>query len=256
MQDLAAQDYTLVQATTYAGLVKADKVIELVPDKSGMFRLPVSTTEKAVGIEVQRALAQVKHQVSERSRLERTAHQKVAHYPKCPVCPEYVEANMEQGDGVRGPLQPIQKLDIGFDLVGPLVKSNNGNIYKLVATEKYSGVKWSEALPNKQDVSVLQAVKVCIARIRLLHKEKDNVTIRFHTDMDASFRGKAADYALSQSWLQTDTGGYDSNGNSKVERRNKKLQAGVRVRLLGATGGRLYYEELRSGVLFYAYFSP
>ena len=61
MQDLAAQDYTLVQAATYAGLVKEDKVIELVPDKSGMFRLPVSTTEKAVGIEVQRALAQVKH---------------------------------------------------------------------------------------------------------------------------------------------------------------------------------------------------
>ena len=244
MQDLAAQDYTLVQAATYAGLVKEDKVIELVPDKSGMFRLPVSTTERAVGIEVQRALAQVKHQVSERSRLERIAHQKVAHYPKCPVCPECVEANMEQGDGVRGPLQPIQKLDIGFDLVGPMVKSNNGNIYKLVATERYSGVGWSEGIPNKQDLTVLQAVKVCIARIRLLHKEKENVTIRFHTDMDASFKGKVADYVMSQSWLQTDTGGYDSNGNSKVERRNKKLQAGVRALLLGATGGRLYYEEL------------
>ena len=180
-------------------------MIELVPGKSGMFRLPVSTTEKAVGIEVQRALAKVKHQVSERFRLERIAHQKVAHYPKCPVCPECIEANMEQGDGMRGPLQPVHKLDIGFDLVGPLVKSNNGNVYKLVATERYSGVGWSEGLPNKQDATVLQAVKVRIARIRRLHKEKDNVTIRFHTDMDASFRGKVAEYALNQSWLQTDT---------------------------------------------------
>ena len=151
---------------------------------------------------------------------------------------------MEKGDGVRGPLQPVQKLDIGFDMVGPLVKSNNGNVYQLVATERYSGVGWSEGIPNKQDATVLQAVKVCIARIRLLHKEKDDVTIRFHTDMDASFKGKVAEYALSQSWLQTDTGGYDSNANSKVERRIKKLQAGVRALLLGATGGRLYYEEL------------
>ena len=29
-----------------------------------------------------------------------------------------------------------------------------------------------------------------------------------------------------------------------MERRIKKLQAGVRAQLLGATGGRLYYEEL------------
>ena len=107
MQDLAMQDYTLVQAAKYAGLVKDDQVIELVPDKAGMFRLPVSTTTKAMGIEVQRALAKVQHHVSERYRLERIAHQKVAHIPKCPVCPECTEANMEQGDGVRGPLQPI-----------------------------------------------------------------------------------------------------------------------------------------------------
>ena len=125
---------------------------------------------------------------------------------------------MEKGDGIRGPLQPKQQLDIGFDLVGPLVKTNNSNIYTLVATERYTGVGWSAGLPNKQDDTVLRAVKVCIARIRLLHKEKEQVTIRFHTDMDASFKGKVAEYALSQAWLQTDTGGYDSNGNSKVER--------------------------------------
>ena len=69
MQDLAMQDYTLVQAAKYAGLVKEDQVIELVPDKAGMFRLPVSTTPKAAGIEVQRAVAQVKHHVSERFRM-------------------------------------------------------------------------------------------------------------------------------------------------------------------------------------------
>ena len=78
-------------------------------------------------------------------------------------------------------------------------------------------------MPNKQDDTVLRSVKVCIARIRLLHKEKDDVTIRFHGDMDASFKGKAAEYVQSQAWLQTGTGGYDSNANSRVERRIKKL---------------------------------
>ena len=90
MQDLAMQDHPLVQVAAYAGLVKEDKVIELVPDKTGMFRLPVSTTDKAVGVEVQRAVAKVKHLVSEKIRMESIAHQKAAHSPKCPVCPECI----------------------------------------------------------------------------------------------------------------------------------------------------------------------
>ena len=68
-------------------------------------------------------------------------------------------------------------------------------------TERYSGVGWSVGLPNKQDDTVLRGVKVCIAKISLLHKETDNVTIRFHGDMDASFKGKVAEYAQSQAWL-------------------------------------------------------
>ena len=110
---------------------------------------------------------------------------------------------MEQGDGVRGPLQPIQGPDIGFGMVGPLLSSNNGNVYHLVATERHSGVGWSVGMPNKQEDTVLRSVKVCIARISLLHKERDDVTIRFHGDMDASFKGKVAEYALNQAWLCT-----------------------------------------------------
>ena len=51
-------------------------------------------------------------------------------------------------------------------------------------------------------------------------------------------------YAQEQAWLKTTTEGYDSNQNSRVERRNEKLAAGLRLMLFGATGGRLYYEEL------------
>ena len=53
-----------------------------------------------------------------------------------------------------------------------------------------------------------------------------------------------ADCAKDKAWLKTTTGGYDINRNAIVERRNGKLQAGHRALLLGAIGGRLYYEEL------------
>ena len=66
-----------------------------------------------------------------------------------------------------------------------MLQSNNGNTYKLVAAERYSGVGWSVGLPNKQDDTVLRGVKACIAKVRLMHKEKENVTVRFHSDMEA-----------------------------------------------------------------------
>ena len=83
-----------------------------------------------------------------------------------------------------------------------------------------------------------------LAKVRLMYKTRDKVTVRFHSDQDSSFMGSVKKYAESQVWLKTDTGGYDSNGAAKVERRNRKLSAGLRAILLGATGGRLYYEEL------------
>ena len=129
---------------------------------------------------------------------------------------------------------------------GTLVQSPDGNVYKLVGVCTDTGVGWSVGMPNKQSATVLKAVQVCVARIRLLyvHKDRDMVTVRFHSDEDKSFEGAVAEYARERAWLKTTTGGYDSNRNAVVERRNGKLQAGHRALLLGATGGRLVYEEL------------
>ena len=68
--------------------------------------------------------------------------------------------------------------------------------------------------------------------------------MRFHTDQDKSFMGEVKEYAQDKAWLHTTTEGYNSNQNARVERRNAKLNQGHRALLLGATGGRLYYEEL------------
>ena len=66
MQDMAQKGYTLVQSLEAAVLVKEDKMIELVPSDGGLFRLPVSTTTKAVSIEVQRQVTAMHAQVAER----------------------------------------------------------------------------------------------------------------------------------------------------------------------------------------------
>ena len=209
-----------------------------------MFRLPVSTAKKAVDIEVQRKVTMLHQQVSERQRLHELAHELHVHDPTDPMCSICTQAKMHKGDGVRGPLQPKQQLEVGFDLIGPLVKSNDGNHYKLVAVETGTGAGWSVGLPDKKDATVLRGVQACLAKLRLMFKMRDDVTVRFHSDKDASFMGVVEAYAQERAWLKTTTEGYDSNQNSRVERRNEKLAAGLRSMLLGATGGRMYYEEL------------
>ena len=56
-----------------------------------------------------------------------------------------------------------------------------------------------------------------------------------------------------KAWLKTTTEGYDSNGNSVVERRHKKLNQALRGMLIDATGGRLYYEELWDAAMDHAH---
>ena len=100
--------YILVQGENTAGLVKGDEVIELVPSEHGCFRLPLSTTTKAVGIEAQRAITKLFQHTSERARLEADSHHVHAHSPSCPGCTECLQAKMQRGDGGRGPKNMTQ----------------------------------------------------------------------------------------------------------------------------------------------------
>lgn len=46
-------------------------------------------------------------------------------------------------------------------------------------------------------------------------------------------------YIEDKAWLKATTEAYDSNGNSIVERMNKKRNQALRGMLIDATGGRL-----------------
>ena len=91
---------------------------------------------------------------------------------------------------VKGPSAPNAEMEVGFDIIGPLEESPDGNIWKLVGVEVHSGIGWSQGMPDKTAATVLAAVQNCMAKMRLMHKHPDNVSVRFHTDMDMSFRGR------------------------------------------------------------------
>ena len=71
--------------------------------------------------------------------------------------------------GARPHLHPPRNLRLGFDLIGPLVESNNGNVYKLVGCEAHTGYGASIGLKDKASKTVLGGVQVILARIRLAH---------------------------------------------------------------------------------------
>ena len=182
--------------------------------------------------------------MSESSRREYITHVKNIHMPKSPLCDDCKEGKLSKGDGIKGPSAPEADLEVGFDIIGPLPTSTEGNVYKLVGVAVHTGVGWAEGMKDKTAKSVLNAIQAILAQIRILHNHAPEVSVRFHTDMDKSFDAEVKAYCNDKAWIKTFTEGYDSNSNSVVERRNGKLKQGNRALLLSATGGRLYYEEL------------
>ena len=64
---------------------------------------------------------------------------------------------------------------------------------------------------------------------------------RFHTDATKSVKADVEKYWRTRGVLQTQTEGYDSNANARLERRNRTVLECARVCMLDATGLRTQY---------------
>ena len=240
-KELYREGWMLVAGSDGAVLVRPGEPedewdsIELVVDKQGIPRLPVSETKHAAAFEVRRAVEAYRKERHESETKVMLQHWKAQHTPKCLGCDHCMEAKFKRGDGVKGPALPKQELDIGFDLMGPLAESNDGNVYKLVGVTT-EGVGSAAGLSDKKAATVLKGVEKIMTTIRSIYKKPTTVKIRFHTDIDKSFQGEVAAYCKDKEWLQTTTEGYDSNAAATVEQRNQKI-GGHRALLLTATGG-------------------
>ena len=114
---------------------------------------------------VHKARVACEQAMQEHNRRMYMAHLKRAMMPKCNMCEPCLMGKMDKGDGVKGPSAPRQELEIGFDLIGPLVESNNGNVYKLVGCEAHTGYGWSVGLKDKSSKVVLQGVRQIVQRV-------------------------------------------------------------------------------------------
>ena len=245
VHDVLCDGGLYVQDKDGAVIYKDGKATHMVP-RGNLHAFPCGKTQACQDLESHAGLLKALKVKDEHVRRMALRHWRRGHIPKAPpeVCEDCAMGKYRKGDGVKGPTAPHRDLEVGFDLIGPLVESPDGNVYKLVGVCATTGVGCSRGVPDKKSATLLTHVKSMLSEIRQHHGYPDTVTMRFHTDVDKSFDGALGEYALDNAWLRTTTEGYDSNGNAIVERRNGKLDQGLRTLLLQATGGRLYYEEL------------
>jgi hypothetical protein len=215
VHDLVCDGGKYVQDSTSATLVDKDgKVTHMVPSEGNMFRLPCIEEEHGQDLEVHAGMLKGLQARDDHKRRMFLRHWRRAHIPKAPpeLCDDCGLAQMQRGDGVKGPSAPSRELEVGFDIIGPLVESPDGNVYKLVGVCATTGVGYSRGMPNKQAATVLKYVNEILVDLRVAHGYDPDVTMRFHGDDDTSFMGELCKYALEQQWLKTTTEGYASNG--------------------------------------------
>jgi hypothetical protein len=97
-----------------------------------------------------------------------------------------------------------------------------------------------------------KALDLFEAELQRIGKEKGRCVVRFHTDVDSSFLGAVERHAIRKGWRVTDTGGYNSQSNSVVERRIGLVKQTARAVLLTATGGVGYLQELWGHSMMFA----
>ena len=111
----------------------------MIPGKHGFFYMPISQVQHVQDLEVHEARVKCERELQEHARRMHMAHVKRCLFPKCTLCHPCLMGKMRKGDGYKGPSAPRQDLEVGFDLIGPMVESNDGNIYKLVGCEAHTG---------------------------------------------------------------------------------------------------------------------
>ena len=72
----------------------------------------------------------------------------------------------------------------------------------------------------------------------------DKDIVRIHHDCDKSFDAEFKDYITGELITDTNTGGYNPQANSRVERRNRSIKQAFKAALFNATAGLPYYNSL------------
>jgi len=133
---------------------------------------------------------------------------------------------------------------ISIDFTGPHSKGVLGGVWGLIGVEMEHEWGYVGIQSDRTAANTLKSIQDLECEIKRDSGNHDVGIVSIHHDDDKSFRGEVEGYALEKGWVNTHTGGYNPNANSKCERRIGMLQQLFRVVLLVATGGVLYYDQL------------
>lgn len=174
-------------------------------------------------------------------------HQIDGHYPYNPKCPWCVQGKLKARKAVRkvreASLTP-GGLTVAVDYSGPHPKGVAGCTYAFIGVELESDWGYVGLSDNRSDKTTLNSLQdLEVELIRDSNGQTDRIAV-FHHDDDKSFRGVVEKYVRERGWVDSNTGGYNPNANAKPEGRIGMLQQLLRVVLLSATGGIMYYDQL------------
>jgi transposase InsO family protein len=144
----------------------------------------------------------------------------------CPLCQVHIKRPEKTSMGEM-PLAQSPGQIVGLDLIGPLTKSNQGNIYMMVLIDHFSG--WVEAYPlaSKSNEAVWE-------RFRNDYLPRHGACRVLITDQGAEFKGRDwEEYLRGLRIEHRRTSPYHPQSNGKTERANRTIKEMLRKLING-----------------------
>ena len=171
---------------------------------------------------------------------------------RCPWCVQGKVRHKRAFRQIEGANKEPAGSTAKVDLSGPHEPGVTCSTSALIGVHEESGWGFVGLRKLKSAKETLVSIQELDLRLRIESGGKAEPVVRLHHDDDKAFRGCVAEYAREQKWLDTHTGGYNPNANAKAEVRIGMLKQIMRVVLLAATGGALYYEQLWDAAMVYS----
>jgi hypothetical protein len=173
------------------------------------------------------------------------AHDMAGHRPHNPKCPYCVQAGMRERGAYRLASHDRKEgeLSLAGDMSGPHDPGVTGSTWAFVGVEIISKYGFVALQESKSAADTLDSLKDFTREVKHLARADTKIT-EWHHDNGTEFKGVLYDWVREQGWDDTHTGGYRPNSNSFSERRIGMLHQTLRVLLLRATGGVMYYDQL------------
>ena len=170
-------------------------------------------------------------------------------HPYDPMCPACIRSRMTAKHNTQNTDDDkVQGSDkgavLGIDYIGPYIPDVDGNVLAMTGVEagrtNYGMVRLCK---DKEASTSLKLYEEMRREYKTLSKDDTDI-VRVHHDNDKSFEGVCADAWRKDNIIDTNTGGYNPQANSRVERRHRSIKELFKACMFMATGGLPYYYSL------------